>query len=95
MKKPKIESYDYNAKNLVKFWTRQEQAMKDNSLAYVNNLIDAIFDAGTQDLYSIINTLHRMVPEIQYGTAKRLVWLKFGDRISNTYPFATLDAVKH
>lgn len=81
---------------LVGEWARHEKAMEEAPLVYLDNLLDALAAKYGQDPVTLAKKLYVLVPELQYGTARRLVRLKFGDvAVSTDHPVVTTTFLQH
>ena len=66
------------ASNLVNAWVGHSDALERHALPYLDHLMDAILAEEPTHPNGLVNRLCGMAPGLQYGTARRLVDLKFG-----------------
>ena len=78
MFKFKDANLDYVSKLVVGYWGRHERAMEEAPLLYLDHLLNSLAREYGEDPVTLAKKLHAMVPGLHYGTARRLVRLKFG-----------------
>lgn len=65
------------ARHFVGIWNDHEQALTDAALPYLDQLMDAAVAAEPMTLFDLKRQLVRMVPGMHWGTARRLVDMKY------------------
>lgn len=66
-----------DASHFVKTWMKHRRDLEVNTLPYLDSLMDALthFEPSAPD--DLRQELYLMIPLLQYGTARRIVDLKF------------------
>ena len=66
-----------DAAHFVKTWLKHRRDLDENSLLYLDSLMDALVHIEPTSPDDMRQELFFMVPLLQYGTARRLVDLKY------------------
>jgi hypothetical protein len=67
------------ARSLAALWDDHVQALKDNPLPYIDQLIDELLRERPLCPDQLAPKLYQLVPDLQLRTARHLVNLKFGN----------------
>lgn len=67
-----------DAIHFVKTWAKHRRDLEENSLPYLDSLMSALAHFAPSSPSDMRQELFFMVPLLQYGTARRLVNLKYG-----------------
>lgn len=65
------------ARHFVGIWNDHEQALSEATLPYLDHLMEAVIAAEPTTLFDLKCLLVRMVPGMHWGTARRLVEMKY------------------
>ena len=72
-----------DAMHFVKTWAKHRRDLEENPLGYLDRLMDALARAEPTTPDAIRQELSFMVPRLQYGTARRLVDIKYRNPLEN------------